>query len=127
MRLKRTLWPMSILVTLVVGQEINIPQTNPDSSFSFDTPYNPSSTANPNLNVNPYNPYSTQEPRYGVNDPNVPVDPYGQNDPYGSSRGEYGPYNNDQYSNNGRTPWRNNVYDGGRTPYDTHSSIIREA
>lgn len=146
MRLKTTSWSTSILlvITVVAGQDINAPQVTPSSPLNYDTAYNnPPSTPNPNLDVNPYNPYSTQDPRYGSNDPNVVNDPYGQNDPYGRrepygpvgkddpysnrDRGQYGPYDNDQFDNRGRTPWRNNIFGGGRTQFDVHNSIIREA
>lgn len=138
MRLKTKLWLPIIfsLLNRVAGQDINVVQDTSSSPYNYDTGYNsPQSTINPNLDINQYNPYSTQDPRfgspYGQNDPYATRDPYGpvgKDDPYGSKeRGEYGPYDNDQFGNRGRTQWRNNVFGGGRTQLDSHSTIIREA
>lgn len=137
MKLKTKLWlPIISLITLAAGQDINVPQTTSSSPYNYDTSYNsPSSTNSPNLDINPYNPYSTQDTRfgspYGQNDPFATRDPYGsvgKDDPYASrERGEYGPYDNDQFGNRGRTPWRNNIFGGGNKQFDSHSSIIREA
>lgn len=146
MRQKTELWKTIIvlIINFAAGQDLNLPHSTPNSPNNYDTAYNnPSSTPNTNLDVNPYNPYSTPDSRYGTFDQNGQNDPYGQNnpynkqDPYGSigkqdpygdrNQNEYGQFDNNQFGNRGRTPWKNNIFGGDRSQFDVHSSIIRDA
>lgn len=140
--------PILLILYCVTAQDTN-PQYTPSPQYtpggSQYNKYNfnyPSSTSNPNGDINSYNPY-TQEPQYGQNNPygqndlnsqNVPYgqsnptgqSPYGNIDPNGiGNRDRGGLYDHDEDLNG---PWRSPSYTGGGTsPFDSHSTIIREA
>ncbi|XP_074042539.1 macroglobulin complement-related [Leptinotarsa decemlineata] len=139
MRLDSTLWLGTfLLASLVTAQDVNAPQFTPSTPYNrYDVNGNPSSTSNP-YDINPYtqdsqnNPYGTRpNDPFGTNDPYGRGDPYGQGgtrDPYGQGdanrdRAEYDPFGGRSQS----PSWRNDLYGGGRTQLDAHSTVIREA